>query len=107
MFGWEKDLVAQARIGLTAAGMKIATFNINNINRRLPNLLDWLKSAKPDIVCLQELKCTDAGVSGRGDQTGRLSCRMARPADVERRRHPLARLGADRDPDGASRRSEG
>jgi exodeoxyribonuclease-3 len=40
--------------------MKIATFNINNLNRRLPNLLDWLKSAKPDIVCLQELKCTDA-----------------------------------------------
>ncbi len=40
--------------------MKIATFNINNINRRLPNLLAWLKAAKPDIVCLQELKCTDS-----------------------------------------------
>jgi exodeoxyribonuclease-3 len=40
--------------------MKIATFNINNINRRLPNLLAWLKAAKPDIVCLQELKCSDA-----------------------------------------------
>ena len=40
--------------------MKIATFNINNVNRRLPNLLDWLRTAKPDIVCLQELKCTDA-----------------------------------------------
>jgi exodeoxyribonuclease III len=40
--------------------MKIATFNINNVNRRLPNLLQWLKSAKPDIACLQELKCTDA-----------------------------------------------
>ena len=40
--------------------MKIATFNINNINRRLPNLLQWLKTEKPDIVCLQELKCTDA-----------------------------------------------
>jgi exodeoxyribonuclease III len=39
--------------------MKIATFNINNINRRLPNLLAWLKADKPDIVCLQELKCTD------------------------------------------------
>ena len=39
--------------------MKIATFNINNINRRLPNLLAWLKSAKPDVVCLQELKATD------------------------------------------------
>ena len=36
--------------------MKIATFNVNNINRRLPNLLQWLKSARPDIACLQELK---------------------------------------------------
>ena len=39
--------------------MKIATFNINNINRRLPNLLDWLKASKPDVVCLQELKCSE------------------------------------------------
>ena len=36
--------------------MKIASFNINNINKRLQNLLTWLKQAKPDIVCLQELK---------------------------------------------------
>src|SRR5437764_1185155 len=40
--------------------MKIATFNINNINKRLPNLLAWLRSARPDVVCLQELKSTDA-----------------------------------------------
>jgi exodeoxyribonuclease-3 len=39
--------------------MKIATFNVNNINRRLPNLLRWLQRAKPDIVCLQELKSAD------------------------------------------------
>jgi exodeoxyribonuclease-3 len=39
--------------------MKIATFNINNINRRLPNLLRWLHQAKPEIVALQELKSTD------------------------------------------------
>ncbi len=39
--------------------MKVATFNINNINRRLPNLLRWLRAAKPDVVCLQELKSTD------------------------------------------------
>lgn len=37
--------------------MKIATFNINNVNKRLPNLLRWLKRSKPDVVCLQELKC--------------------------------------------------
>ncbi|MVT68201.1 exodeoxyribonuclease III [Bradyrhizobium pachyrhizi] len=40
--------------------MKIATFNINNVNRRLPNLLRWLKTAKPDTVSLQELKASDA-----------------------------------------------
>ena len=39
--------------------MKIATFNINNVNRRLPNLLAWLAESKPDVVCLQELKATD------------------------------------------------
>ena len=40
--------------------MKIATFNINNINKRLANLLAWLRAAKPDVVGLQELKSTDA-----------------------------------------------
>jgi exodeoxyribonuclease-3 len=40
--------------------MKVATFNINNVNRRLPNLLRWLRAAKPDVVALQELKATDA-----------------------------------------------
>jgi exodeoxyribonuclease-3 len=39
--------------------MKIATFNINNVNKRLANLLDWLRAAKPDVVCLQELKAAD------------------------------------------------
>jgi exodeoxyribonuclease III len=41
--------------------MKIATFNINNVNRRLPNLLEWLRASEPDVVCLQELKAHDAG----------------------------------------------
>jgi exodeoxyribonuclease-3 len=36
--------------------VRIATFNINNINKRLPNLIDWLQTASPDAVCLQELK---------------------------------------------------
>jgi exodeoxyribonuclease-3 len=40
--------------------MKIASFNINDINRRLSNLLDWLREAEPDIVCLQELKASDS-----------------------------------------------
>jgi len=40
--------------------MKIATYNINGINGRLPILLRWLDEAKPDIVCLQELKASDS-----------------------------------------------
>jgi exodeoxyribonuclease III len=36
--------------------VKIATFNINNINKRIENLTAWLSKAEPDVVCLQELK---------------------------------------------------
>jgi exodeoxyribonuclease-3 len=36
--------------------VKIATFNINNVNKRLDNLAAWLRAAEPDVVCLQELK---------------------------------------------------
>ena len=40
--------------------MRIATFNINNVVKRLAGLLAWLEETRPDVVCLQELKCTDA-----------------------------------------------
>jgi exodeoxyribonuclease-3 len=40
--------------------MKIATFNINDVNKRLANLLGWLAETQPNVVCLQELKSTDA-----------------------------------------------
>lgn len=39
--------------------MKIATYNVNGVNGRLPVLLRWLKQAQPDIVCLQEVKAPD------------------------------------------------
>jgi exodeoxyribonuclease-3 len=39
--------------------VKIATFNINYVNKRLANLLDWLATSRPDVVCLQELKAED------------------------------------------------
>ena len=39
--------------------MKIATWNVNSLKVRLPHLLDWLQSAQPDVVCLQETKQTD------------------------------------------------
>lgn len=39
--------------------MRLATWNVNSIRQRLDNLLAWLKERQPDIVCLQEIKCTD------------------------------------------------
>jgi len=36
--------------------MRIATYNVNGVNGRLPVLLRWLEETKPDVVCLQELK---------------------------------------------------
>jgi exodeoxyribonuclease-3 len=41
--------------------LKLATFNINNVVKRLPVLLEWLTKETPDVVCLQELKVPDAG----------------------------------------------
>lgn len=39
--------------------MKIATYNVNGVNGRLPVLLKWLKESSPDVACLQELKSPD------------------------------------------------
>jgi exodeoxyribonuclease-3 len=73
--------------------MKIATFNINNVNRRLPNLLSWLKAREPDVVCLQELKSAhrdfpaealhELGYRGvwRGEQTWNGVAILARNAE--------------------------
>ena len=51
--------------------MKIATYNVNGINGRLPVLLRWLAESRPDIVCLQELKAPqekfpDAAIADAG-----------------------------------------
>ena len=46
--------------------MKLSLSMSNNINRRLPNLLQRLKSARPDIVCLEELKSTEANFGTKG-----------------------------------------
>jgi len=40
--------------------VKIATFNVNGVNGRLPRLLEWLDEARPDVACLQEIKTGDA-----------------------------------------------
>jgi len=39
--------------------MRIATWNVNSIRQRMDNLQAWLRERQPDIVCLQEIKCTD------------------------------------------------
>lgn len=41
--------------------MKIASWNINSVKARMPNLTDWLKEADPDVLCLQEIKTVDDG----------------------------------------------
>jgi exodeoxyribonuclease-3 len=51
---------APTNTGTERDPLKVATFNINNINKRLDNLLAWLAKAEPDVVCLQELKAEQA-----------------------------------------------
>jgi len=40
--------------------LKIATYNVNGVNGRLPRLLEWLEETRPDVACLQEIKTGDA-----------------------------------------------
>ena len=67
--------------------MKVATYNINNINKRLDNLLAWLAKAEPDVVSLQELKAEqDAfpwmALRGLGSRVLELSCESVLDARV-------------------------
>jgi len=45
--------------------VKIATYNLNGIRARLPRLLEYLEEEKPDVLCLQELKCADESLPAR------------------------------------------
>lgn len=53
--------MAEAGLKPVLPGLRIATYNINGIVRRLPALLAWLERERPDVVCLQEIKVEDAG----------------------------------------------
>jgi exodeoxyribonuclease-3 len=58
-------------VRLVVQRVKLASYNINGIRARMPRLLEWLHREKPDIVCLQELKCADealpiADIEGAG-----------------------------------------
>ena len=39
--------------------MRIATWNVNSVNARLETVLAWMEAARPDVACLQEIKCVD------------------------------------------------
>ena len=54
--------------------MKIAAWNVNSLKVRLPQLLDFLATRQPDVVCLQETKLTDDNFPV-AEQIGRASCR--------------------------------
>src|SRR5258707_9295698 len=41
--------------------MRLATWNVNSVQARLPRLLGWLEETRPDVLCLQETKAPDAG----------------------------------------------
>ena len=71
--------------------MKIATFNINNVNKRLANLAAWLRRARPDVACLQELKATDSEFPITAIKKAGWR-RLAGAEVVERRRHSRPQL---------------
>ena len=81
--------------------MRIATYNVNGINGRLPVLLRWLEETAPDVVCLQELKAPqekfpekaiqDAGYNAvwRGQKSWNGVAILARNAEIEEVRREL------------------
>jgi exodeoxyribonuclease-3 len=88
--------------------MRVATLNINNVNKRLANLLAWLRAAQPDVVCLQELKATNRefpvapieqagyGAVWRGEQSWNGVAILARGAEPVLTRAELPGDPADR-----------
>ena len=81
--------------------MKIATYNVNGVNGRLPVLLRWLNEEQPDVACLQELKApqenfplqaiNDAGYNAiwHGQKSWNGVAILARGMDIQERRKGL------------------
>jgi exodeoxyribonuclease-3 len=67
-----------------AGPLKIATFNINNVNKRLHNLATWVTRAQPDVVCLQELKVEQVAFPASALRDTSLSRSLARGTFLER-----------------------
>jgi len=88
--------------------VKVATFNVNNINKRLDNLVSWLADAEPDVVCLQELKAEQGvfpakilrdvgyGAVWKGERTWNGVAILSRGADPVLTRSSLPGDPADR-----------
>jgi exodeoxyribonuclease-3 len=88
--------------------MKIATFNINDVNKRLGNLIGWLRAEKPAVVALQELKAVDRefpkaaiekagyGAVWRGQKTWNGVAILARGLRADRDAARIARRSHDR-----------
>jgi exodeoxyribonuclease-3 len=70
---------------------RIATFNMNGVNGRLPVLLKWLNESASDIICLQDLKTSDEKFPVEAIRDGWLRRHMAWSEILQRRRHPRAR----------------
>jgi len=77
--------------------LKIVTFNINNINKRLDNLVAWLRKTEPDVVCLQELKAEQRAFPERALRALGYHSVWQGQRSLERRGDPRARARAGTD----------
>ena len=68
--------------------LKIATWNVNSIKVRLPAVLEWLGSAEPDVVLLQETKSLDEAFPRLEIEDCGYNLARPRAEDLQRRRHP-------------------
>ena len=84
--------------------MKLATYNVNGINGRLPVLLRWLEQSEPDVVCLQELKAPQEKFPARDRESG-LRRNLAWAEELEWRCHIGSGTQTGRDPARIARRS--
>ena len=85
--------------------MKIATYNVNGVNGRLPRLLEWLAETHPDVACLQEIKTDDCEGAGARHRVGGVWRDLARTARPPRRGDPGERRNAAGDSSRPARRS--
>ena len=84
---------------------RIATFNVNGVNGRLPVLLKWLGETDYDVVCLQELKTSDDKFPIEAIRNAGFGDNLARREILQRGGNPGARNGARRTPSWLTGRS--